>query len=118
MLDIGCGGRDGMALEIARSAAVDVTGVTLSTEQLALAREHTAGSRARFELTDHRDVDGQYDRIISAGMFEHVGVANYDEYCATIACLLTYEGVAVVHSIGRRHGPDARLFNAWEWQVG
>jgi cyclopropane-fatty-acyl-phospholipid synthase len=110
VLDIGCGW-GGMALEIARAADVEVQGVTLSEEQFAIATERGAGTRASFALTDYRDVSGSFDRIVSVGMFEHVGVPNYDEFFKKIASLLAGDGVAVIHSIGRKDGPD--LTNPW-----
>jgi cyclopropane-fatty-acyl-phospholipid synthase len=110
VLDIGCGW-GGMALEIARSADVRVEGVTLSEEQLAVATARARGTRVSFSLTDYRDIEGRFDRIISVGMFEHVGVPNYDTYFAKIASLLSDDGVAVIHSIGRKDGPD--LTSAW-----
>jgi cyclopropane-fatty-acyl-phospholipid synthase len=110
VLDIGCGW-GGMALEIARSADVDVRGVTLSEEQLTIASERGRGTKAAFSLTDYRDVSGTFDRIVSVGMFEHVGVPHYDEFFATVARLLSDDGVAVIHSIGRKDGPD--LTNPW-----
>lgn len=110
VLDIGCGW-GGMALEIARSAKVDVQGITLSEEQLAIAAERSVGTRASFSLTDYRDAAGTYDRIISVGMFEHVGVPNYDTFFRRIASLLADDGVAVIHSIGRKDGPD--ITNSW-----
>ena len=109
VLDIGCGW-GGLALSLVRAAEVQVDGVTLSTEQLATAtsRAEAAGlaSRARFSLTDYRDVQGRYDRIVSVGMFEHVGRPNYQTYFDQVARLLTDDGVAVVHSIGRADGPS------------
>jgi len=110
VLDIGCGW-GGMALEISRDANVSVLGVTLSSEQLKIANERARGSRARFQLIDYRDVQGSFDRIVSVGMFEHVGVPNYDEFFQQIARLLTDDGVAVIHSIGRKNGPD--ITNPW-----
>lgn len=110
VLDIGCGW-GGMALEIARAADVEVQGVTLSEDQFAIATERGAGTKASFALTDYRDVTGRFDRIISVGMFEHVGVPNYDEFFGKIAGLLAEDGVAVIHSIGRKDGPD--ITNAW-----
>lgn len=110
VLDIGCGW-GGLGLELARSHGADVTGVTLSTEQLALARERATaeglGERARFQLTDYRDVAGPFERIVSVGMFEHVGTPNYRAFFADVARLLTNDGVAVIHSIGRSKGPGA-----------
>jgi cyclopropane-fatty-acyl-phospholipid synthase len=109
VLDIGCGW-GGMALSLARAAEVEVDGITLSTEQLSTARwrAETAGlaDRARFSLTDYRDVAGPYDRIVSVGMFEHVGRPNYQAYFDQVARLLADDGVAVIHSIGRMDGPD------------
>ncbi|MFL5298647.1 MAG: class I SAM-dependent methyltransferase [Phenylobacterium sp.] len=110
LLDIGCGW-GGLGLSLAKAADVEVHGITLSTEQLALAqaRADAAGlaGRARFSLTDYRDVDGPYDRIVSVGMFEHVGRLNYQAYFDQVARLLKDDGVAVIHSIGRSDGPDA-----------
>ncbi len=110
VLDIGCGW-GGMALEIARSAEVSVHGITLSEEQLAIAAQRGDGTNASFSLTDYRDVKGSFDRIISVGMFEHVGVPNYDTFFRKIASLLADDGVAVIHSIGRKDGPD--ITNSW-----
>jgi cyclopropane-fatty-acyl-phospholipid synthase len=114
VLDIGCGW-GGLALSLARHGAGRVTGVTLSTEQLSVARRRAAESqldaRVEFELRDYRDLDGPFDRIVSVGMFEHVGVAHYREYFETLARLMTDDGVAVVHSIGRIDEPG--LTNAW-----
>ncbi|QHD70699.1 methyltransferase domain-containing protein (plasmid) [Sphingobium yanoikuyae] len=110
VLDIGCGW-GGMALEIARAANVEVQGVTLSEDQLAIATQRGIGTKASFSLTDYRDVTGSFDRIISVGMFEHVGVPNYDEFFEKIAALLSDDGVAVIHSIGRKDGPD--ITNPW-----
>ncbi|HZZ87415.1 MAG TPA: cyclopropane-fatty-acyl-phospholipid synthase family protein [Caulobacteraceae bacterium] len=109
VLDIGCGW-GGLALRLAADAGVQVEGVTLSTEQLDLARRRAEESglhdRVGYALTDYRDVAGPYDRIVSVGMFEHVGRPNYAAYFGQIARLLKDEGVAVVHSIGRFEGPD------------
>jgi cyclopropane-fatty-acyl-phospholipid synthase len=109
VLDIGCGW-GGLALTLAKETGALVDGVTLSTEQLATAqaRAEAAGlaSRARFSLTDYRDVQGPYDRIVSVGMFEHVGRPNFRAYFDQIARLLNDDGVAVIHSIGRYEGPS------------
>lgn len=110
VLDIGCGW-GGMALEVAATEQVSVLGVTLSGEQLQVARERASLSNAHFELTDYRDVEGSFHRIVSVGMFEHVGVPNYDTFFQKIAGLLTDDGVAVIHSIGRKDGPD--ITNPW-----
>jgi len=108
VLDIGCGW-GGLGLSLARAANVEVDGVTLSTEQLATAqrRAEAAGlaHRARFSLTDYRDVAGPYDRVVSVGMFEHVGRPNYQTYFDQVARLLSDDGVALVHAIGRADGP-------------
>lgn len=108
VLDIGCGW-GGLALEIARSADVHVTGITLSKEQLAVARRRAAEAgldrKVRFELQDYRSETGTFDRIVSVGMFEHVGVPHYPAFFAKIDDLLAPDGVALVHSIGRSDGP-------------
>ena len=110
VLDIGCGW-GGMALTLAQNAGVSVRGVTLSDHQLAVAndRARAAGlaDRVGFSLTDYRDVTGPFDRIVSVGMFEHVGRPNYQAYFDTVARLLTDDGVALIHSIGRFTGPSA-----------
>ncbi|MDB5429307.1 MAG: cfa2 [Caulobacter sp.] len=109
LLDIGCGW-GGLGLTMAQDHGVMVQGVTLATEQLALAQARAAErgleDRARFSLTDYRDVAGPFDRIVSVGMFEHVGRPNFQEYFDTVARLLTDDGVAVIHSIGRSEGPN------------
>jgi cyclopropane-fatty-acyl-phospholipid synthase len=109
VLDIGCGW-GGLALSLVAWAGAHVHGVTLSTEQLkvATARAGAAGldDLARFSLTDYRDLRGQYDRIVSVGMFEHVGRPNYGAFFDAIARLLTDDGVALIHSIGRAEGPS------------
>ena len=114
VLDIGSGW-GGLALDLARSAGVTVKGVTLSTEQLAAARKRADAERLSgkvvFELQDYRDEQEQYDRIVSIGMFEHVGAAHYDEFFATVARCLKTDGVALIHSIGRR-GPPGGM-DAW-----
>lgn len=114
VLDIGCGW-GGLALYLHQVADVDVLGVTLSQEQLAVAerraREAGVEDRVRFELRDFRDLDGAFDRIISVGMFEHVGRPNYRAFFKAIGDLLTDDGVALVHSIGRADGPGET--DAW-----
>jgi cyclopropane-fatty-acyl-phospholipid synthase len=110
VLDIGCGW-GGMGLTLARDFGAEVTGVTLSREQHAMAnaRAEKAGlsDKARFELMDYRDVAGQFDRIVSVGMFEHVGVPHYDEYFASVHRLLRPDGIALIHTIGRAGPPGA-----------
>ena len=114
VLDIGCGW-GGLGLTLAQEAGVRVDGITLSTEQLATAqaRAEAAGlaHRAQFSLTDYRDVKGPYDRIVSVGMFEHVGRPNFQTYFDQVARLLKDDGVAVIHSIGRSEGPS--FTNPW-----
>ena len=114
VLDIGCGW-GGMALHLAKRDNVNVTGVTLSTEQLAVAEVRAqapeVAARVRFELCDYREVTGQFDRIVSVGMFEHVGLAGFDGYFETVAERLKDDGVAVIHTIGRRGKTGGR--SAW-----
>lgn len=113
-LDIGCGW-GGMGLYLAGHAGARVTGVTLSQEQLGVARsraeERGLSGRADFRLQDYRDVPGPFDRIVSVGMFEHVGVGHYEEYFSKVAKLLKEDGVALIHSIGRSEGPG--ITNPW-----
>ena len=108
VLDIGCGW-GGMGLTLARDYGAEVTGVTLSTEQYNMAnkRAEEAGlaDRCTFELMDYRDVKGQFDRIVSVGMFEHVGIPHYEEYFRTVKRLLTDDGIALIHTIGRSDPP-------------
>ncbi len=108
VLDIGCGW-GGMALMLARTFGCRVTGITLSAEQLAVARGRAKAAglagRVRFELMDYREVRGVFDRVVSVGMFEHVGVRHYGEYFATVKRALAPDGVALLHTIGRADGP-------------
>ncbi len=110
VLDIGCGW-GGMALYLHRVAGVDVTGVTLSEEQLKVARKRAADAgvadHVRFELIDYRALTGQFDRIVSVGMFEHVGLPHYRQFFDKVHSLLTPDGVALIHSIARADGPGA-----------
>src|SRR5476649_129587 len=110
VLDIGCGW-GGLGLYLAEVAGADVTGVTLSQEQHAIANERAAekglAERARFNLRDYRDVTGPFDRIVSVGMFEHVGINHYETFFRKSAQLLADDGVMVLHSIGRSEGPNA-----------
>lgn len=109
VLDIGSGW-GGMALTLAEDYGADVVGVTLSREQLqeSKVRAHQLGlqRRVNFEMQDYRNVDGKFDRIVSVGMFEHVGPANYQSYFDTIARLLDHKGVALLHTIGRFDPPN------------
>jgi len=109
VLDIGCGW-GGLGLYLTEIAGADVTGITLSTEQLQTAKARAAEKRlthsAKFLLQDYRDLTGPFDRIVSVGMFEHVGVDFYDTFFRRCAELLTDDGVMLLHSIGRSTGPD------------
>jgi cyclopropane-fatty-acyl-phospholipid synthase len=104
VLDIGCGW-GGMALYLHKAAKVDVLGITLSEQQLAVARrraeEAGVSDHVRFELIDYRLVKGEFDRIVSVGMFEHVGARHYDEFFAACHRLLKPDGVMLLHTIGR-----------------
>ena len=108
VLDIGSGW-GGLALELARDSGAEVLGITLSGEQLEASRTRAQAAgladRVKFELTDYRDVRERFDRIVSVGMFEHVGAAHYDQFFSVIARTLKPNGVAVIHSIGRRSPP-------------
>jgi cyclopropane-fatty-acyl-phospholipid synthase len=110
VLDIGSGW-GGLALYLAGECGVDVTGLTLSVEQhtVAVRRAAAAGlsDRVRFYLRDYRQEPGHYDRIVSVGMFEHVGLNHYNEFFARLKSLLTPDGVALLHSIGRMDGPGS-----------
>ena len=109
VLDIGSGW-GGLGLYLAEMTRADVTGVTLSSEQLQVANARAAEAHlsqsARFLLEDYRDIPGPFDRIVSVGMFEHVGVDFYETYFRRCAELLSDDGVMVLHSIGRSTGPD------------
>ncbi|MEQ1671503.1 MAG: class I SAM-dependent methyltransferase, partial [Hyphomicrobium sp.] len=108
VLDIGCGW-GGLAMYLARIAGVEVLGVTLSKEQLALAqsRAKAAGldNKVRFELLDYRKLNQKFDRIVSVGMFEHVGVAHYGEFFSKINELMSDDGIMLLHSIGKMSPP-------------
>lgn len=114
VLDIGCGW-GGMAISLAKFANVRVHGITLSEEQLAMAQQRAQAEgladRVTFELIDYRDLAvrdvGQYDRIVSVGMFEHVGARNFEEFFRCTANLLTADGVMLIHTIGRFGRPGA-----------
>ncbi|HKA73886.1 MAG TPA: cyclopropane-fatty-acyl-phospholipid synthase family protein [Xanthobacteraceae bacterium] len=110
VLDIGSGW-GGLALYFAETGAAHVTGVTLSEEQFrasqARAEEKDMTSKVEFRLQDYRDLDNRYDRIVSVGMFEHVGVNHYDAFFGKCAELLADDGVMLLHSIGRSEGPNA-----------
>jgi cyclopropane-fatty-acyl-phospholipid synthase len=114
VLDIGCGW-GGLALYLAEIAGAQVTGITLSQEQYKRAQDR-AMERGQtrdttFRLVDYRDVDGCFDRIVSVGMFEHVGVGFYDVFFRKCAQLLADDGIAVLHTIGRSGPPG--ITNPW-----
>jgi cyclopropane-fatty-acyl-phospholipid synthase len=114
VLDIGSGW-GGLGLYLAKVGTCDVTGITLSAEQHKVSNERAAAAgmaaRARFQLTDYRQQTGTFDRIVSVGMFEHVGVNHYRQFFKSLRDLLTEGGVALVHSIGRLDGPG--VTNPW-----
>ncbi|MGY6708896.1 MAG: class I SAM-dependent methyltransferase [Rhizobiaceae bacterium] len=110
VLDIGCGW-GGLGLYLARSFDVNVLGVTLSDEQhaIACARAQADGldDRVHFEIRDYRKLQERFDRIVSVGMFEHVGVNHYRTFFNQCAKLLKPDGVMVLHSIGRSGPPSS-----------
>lgn len=114
VLDIGCGW-GGLALTLARDFGAHVTGITLSQEQLTEARARAEAEgladRVRFEFLDYRAVQETYDRIVSVGMFEHVGINYYQSFFDTVARCLHPDGIALIHAIGRGDGPGTT--NAW-----
>src|SRR5260221_10969568 len=114
VLDIGSGW-GGFALYLAKECDVDVTGLTLSTEQHKLATERAAAAgladRVRFHLRDYREETGRYDRIVSVGMFEHVGIVHFRNFFDTVKGLLAEDGIALLHAIGRGDGPG--VTNPW-----
>jgi cyclopropane-fatty-acyl-phospholipid synthase len=114
VLDIGSGW-GGLALYLATECGCDVTGLTLSQEQHKVAQRRAAeaglADRVRFHLRDYREEEGQYDRIVSVGMFEHVGVVQYPTFFRKVNELLSPDGVALLHSIGRMEGPGTT--NPW-----
>ena len=112
VLDIGCGW-GGMALTLARDYGARVTGITLSSEQLFEARARTASEGldhlVTFELLDYRALadrtpDRRFDRIVSVGMFEHVGIGHFNAFFEAVGRALHPDGVALLHAIGRTHG--------------
>jgi cyclopropane-fatty-acyl-phospholipid synthase len=114
VLDIGSGW-GGLALHLARHHGAQVTGITLSAEQLAESRARAAAEglseRVQFELLDYRAVERRFDRIVSVGMFEHVGVSHYPSFFKAVDRSLSPDGVALLHYIGRTDGPGST--NAW-----
>lgn len=114
VLDIGCGW-GGMALTLAEETGAEVVGVTLSREQLKVAQrradERGLGAQVEFRLQDYRQIKENFDRVVSVGMFEHVGVGHYREYFDRVTNLLTHDGAALIHTIGRLDGPGST--NPW-----
>jgi len=114
VLDIGCGW-GGLALHLARTAGASVTGITLSQEQLRAAsrraEEAQLSGQAHFHLRDYRDEDGAYDRLVSVGMFEHVGVGYYRAFFDKCRDLLKPGGIGLLHAIGRMEPPGGA--NPW-----
>ena len=114
VLDIGCGW-GGLAMDISREHAAQVLGITLSTEQIAvaeeLARRNGLGEACKFQLMDYRKLTGRFDRIVSVGMFEHVGARYYPDFFAKARELLADDGVMLLHTVGRADGPG--VTNAW-----
>lgn len=114
VLDIGSGW-GGLGLYLSETCGARVKGITLSREQLAVSRaraeEQGLGGKIDFELADYRDVTGTFDRIVSVGMFEHVGVGFYEAYLRKCAERLADDGVMLLHSIGRSDGPG--ITNPW-----
>jgi cyclopropane-fatty-acyl-phospholipid synthase len=114
VLDIGCGW-GGLALYLAEFCKTQVTGITLSQEQWQRTNERAAdrnlAGAVEFRLQDYRDVREKFDRIVSVGMFEHVGVVYYDTFFRKCADLLSDKGVMLLHSIGRSEGPN--VTNPW-----
>jgi cyclopropane-fatty-acyl-phospholipid synthase len=108
VLDIGCGW-GGLACHLARAADVEVLGITLSEPQLLYARARAAAEgldgRVRFELLDWRDIRGRFDRIVSVGMFEHVGPPHYRAFLARCRELMSEDGLMLLHTVGRADGP-------------
>jgi cyclopropane-fatty-acyl-phospholipid synthase len=114
VLDIGCGW-GGLALTLAEETGAEVVGVTLSQEQHKVAERRAAerglADRVEFHLQDYRTLEPSFDRIVSVGMFEHVGVGHYPEYFNHVERLLTVDGIALIHTIGRLDPPGAT--NPW-----
>ncbi|MEM9708227.1 MAG: cyclopropane-fatty-acyl-phospholipid synthase family protein [Pseudomonadota bacterium] len=108
VLDIGCGW-GGMALTLARDFGARVVGVTLSEEQLRIARARAEAAgladRVEFQLLDYRKVNETFDRVVSVGMFEHVGRPHYCDYFRSVRSRLAPDGVALIHTIGRTDPP-------------
>ena len=110
LLDIGCGW-GGLAQHAAREYGADVFGITVSEEQRRLARERCSGLPVRIELMDYRDLRGSFDKVVSVGMFEHVGPKNYTSFFSVVDRVLNSEGLFLLHTIG--HHVTTQRVDAW-----
>lgn len=114
VLDIGSGWGS-LGLYLAEQEDVEVTGLTLSNEQLGVAKEHAIqrglDNQVEFRLEDYRNHQGEYDAVVSVGMFEHVGLRNFDGYFNKVGNLLSKDGIAMIHTIGHMDRPAAT--NPW-----
>ena len=114
VLDIGSGWGS-LGLYLAEQEDVQVTGLTLSNEQLGVAKEHAIqrglDNQVEFRLEDYRNHQGEYDAVVSVGMFEHVGLRNFDGYFNKVGNLLSRDGIAMIHTIGHMDRPAAT--NPW-----
>ena len=123
VLDIGCGW-GGLALYLNRVSDVDVLGITVSEEQIKVARERAAAAgvadRVKFELMDYRDVEETFDRVVSAGMFEHVGPPFFKTYFRKVREVLADDGVALIHTMGRMGAPGTtdKFIQKYVWPGG
>jgi cyclopropane-fatty-acyl-phospholipid synthase len=115
VLDIGSGW-GGLGLHLARNAKVSVVGINLSDEQVRMAQQRAAAEAlaCEFRIQDYRTVSERFDRIVSVGMFEHVGKQHYDTFFRKCHDLLTDDGVMLLHTVGRWEGPAET--NAWVWR--
>ena len=114
VLDIGSGWGS-LGLYLAEQEDVQVTGLTLSNEQLGVAKQHAIqrglDNQVEFRLEDYRNHQGEYDAVVSVGMFEHVGLRNFDRYFNKVGNLLSKDGIAMIHTIGHMDRPSAT--NPW-----
>ena len=114
VLDIGSGWGS-LGLYLAEQEDVEVTGLTLSNEQLCVAKQQAVqrglDKQVQFRLEDYRNHQGEYDAVVSVGMFEHVGLRNFDGYFNKVGNLLSKDGIAMVHTIGHMDRPAAT--NPW-----
>lgn len=110
VLDVGCGW-GGTAKFVSERYNVEVVGVTVSSEQARLAQETCRNLPVQIHLKDYKDIDGEFDRIYSIGMFEHVGAKNYRTFMRTMRCLLKEDGLFLLHTIGANRATNT--VNAW-----